>query len=175
MSGQVPGFRREAHADIAADLADPHRLAVKANAGAPQSEMKTLVEAQAGALQREILLASTEVQRAYRGVAILRLQQEGLGGLPGGAQCERLGLVPGSQAFLDTGAIAHNNQVERIALNGSSGVAGGARLPLQPCLECRLVQFFGLPGQFRFIYRMGQHQPRHLDREWEVQGVAAAQ
>ena len=80
-----------------------------------------------------------------------------------------------AQALLDTGAVAHNNQVERIALNGSPRVAGAARLPLQPSLECRLVQFFGLPGQFRFIYRMGQHQPRHLDRKREVQGVAAAQ
>jgi hypothetical protein len=33
VSCQVPGSRREAHTDVTVDLADPHRLAVKANTG----------------------------------------------------------------------------------------------------------------------------------------------
>src|ERR1700722_8075338 len=127
MSRQVPGPGREAHTDVAADLSDPNRLAAELNHRGPQSQMQALVEARAGPLQRKFLLASTEIQRAHRRVAVLRLEQERLGRFPRCAKSDRLGLVPSAQTFLDTGAVAHDNQVERIALDRLGRIAGASR------------------------------------------------
>src|SRR5271167_2678245 len=97
--------------------------------------MQPLVETHARALQREILLPAAEIERTHRRVAVLRLEQERLRGFPGSAERDRLGLVPGPQAFLDTGAIADDHQVQRIALQRSARVTGCTRLPLNPGAE----------------------------------------
>src|ERR1700722_6133557 len=101
--------------------------------------LQALVKAGAGALQREFLLASTEIQRAHRGVAVLRLEQERLGRFPRRAERDRLGLRPRAQAFLDTGAVTHDNQVERISLDGLRRIAGASRLPFNPDPKSSLV------------------------------------
>src|SRR5271156_647978 len=51
MSGQVPGFGREAYADIAADLADPDGLSIESHVCRPQAQVEALIEACARALQ----------------------------------------------------------------------------------------------------------------------------
>src|SRR5271154_3894353 len=142
MSREVPVLRREAHAYVAADLADPDRLSVESHVCRPQAQMEALIEAGARALQREILLASVEIQRTHGRVAVLRFEQEGARGFPRGAERDRLSLIPCAEAFLDTGAVAHDDQVQRIAFDGSARIAGTSRLPLEPVLERGLVEFF---------------------------------
>src|SRR5580704_1810246 len=106
--------------------------------------MEALIEACARALQREILLASVEIQRTHGRVAVLRFEQKGARGFPRGAERDRLSLVPRAEAFLNAGAVAHDDQVDGIAFDGSARVAGTSRLPLEPILKRRLVEFFGV-------------------------------
>src|ERR1700677_3533193 len=136
--------------------------------------MQALVQAGAGALQREFLLASAEIQRAHRRVAVLRLEQESLRGFPRRAERDRLGLVPAAEAVLDTGSVANDNQVERIALDRPVRVTGAPRLPFNPDPKSLLVELFGASRGFHFRARMGQDETGHLDGELEIEGVAAA-
>src|ERR1700678_1207264 len=117
--------------------------------------MQALVQAGAGALQREFLLASAEIQRAHRRVAILRLEQESLRGFPRRAERDRFGLVPAAEAFLDAGAVAHDNQVERIALDRPVRVTGASRLPFNPRPQSILVELFAAARGFGFPVRVG--------------------
>ncbi len=73
------------------------------------------------------------------------------------------------------GAVANDHQVERIALDRSRRVSGAARLLQQPGLERRLIEVFDLARCLRFDLAMGEDQTRHLKREAEIHGVAAAQ
>jgi hypothetical protein len=70
MRRQVPSSRCEPYAYVAAYLPDPNRGALKANVRRPQAQVKSLVEAQASALKRQILLTPRKVQGAYRRVAV---------------------------------------------------------------------------------------------------------
>src|SRR5580700_2288494 len=137
--------------------------------------MQALVEARPGALQREILLASTEIQRAHRRVAVLRLEQERLGRFPRRAERDRLGLVPRAQALLDTGAVADDNQVERIALDGVRRIAGASRLPFNPGTKSGLVELLGAADRSRILGRMRQDKAGHLDSELKISHVAATE
>src|SRR6202451_35017 len=125
--------------------------------------MQALVQACAGALQREFLLASAEVQRAHRRVAVLRLEQESLRGFPRRAERDRLGLVPTAEAFLDTGAVAHDNQVERIALDRPVRVTGASRLPFNPGPQSILVELIDGARGFGFLGRVGEAGSGALD------------
>jgi hypothetical protein len=42
-------------------LANPDRLPIKTNTGGPQAQVQALIEAEAGLLEREVLLAPSEV------------------------------------------------------------------------------------------------------------------
>ena len=80
-----------------------------------------------------------------------------------------------AEAFLDARAVAHDNQVERIALDGLCRIAGASRLPFNPGAKSSLVELLGAVGNFGILRRMRQHQTRHLDRELEIRDVAAAE
>ena len=116
MRRQVPGLQRKPHADIAAHLAHPYRLAMKHQRGEPQPQMQSLVDRSPAALQRHVLAAAEQIQRADRRVAILRAEQKRAERFQAGGQRDRFALVPArGEGAQDRFELANHDQIDRIA------------------------------------------------------------
>ena len=64
MRRQIPGLRREPHADVAAHLPHPHRLALEHKRREPEPQVQPLVDRMPRPLQGDVLVTAKEVQRA---------------------------------------------------------------------------------------------------------------
>src|SRR6202044_1893135 len=104
-------------------------------------------------------------------VPVLRFEQERARGFPRGAERDRLSLVPRAEAFLNTGAVADDDQVDGIAFDGSARVACTSRLPFEPFLERGLVEIFGVARRRGIFDGMRQREPRYFDHELDFAGA----
>ncbi|MNN46116.1 hypothetical protein D3C81_1604840 [compost metagenome] len=70
MRGQRGRVDGQAAADVAADLADPDRLAAIAQGAEPEPQVVALVDGVARLLQREVLRAAEQVEIAHGRVEV---------------------------------------------------------------------------------------------------------
>src|SRR4029077_899028 len=90
MSRQIPGLRGQLNADVAADLANPHPLSVNRERCQPQPQMIAQADGIARLLQRDVLLASKNIQGANRCVEVFAAKQKSMDGPINTVEVERL-------------------------------------------------------------------------------------
>ena len=156
---------RQTHADVAADLAHPHRPTFEGDRRQPQPHVVALVHIAAALLQGHVLAAAEQIKGGDRGVAVAAPEQGRTHGAPEGAHAEGLGHVPAPprQGGEHGVPAAHDHHIERIgggATVAASGAAG--HIVLEPVAQPHLIEVPQLGGGVEAI-------PVHL---LEIGGVA---
>ncbi len=133
MRGQVPCLQGPSHADVAADLSHPHRLALELQGRQPQPHVVPLVDGLPRLLTGDILEPAEHVERADRRVAVGGSEDERLQRPPRGAEVHHLGWTPfpAEEGREQVILLADHHDVERIAVGTPAGVGGEARQCLQ--------------------------------------------
>ena len=114
----VGGVHGQAAADVAADLADPHLLAVIAHRAQPQPQVVALVDVVARLLQGEVLRAAEQVEVAHRRIGVALAGQRGASPSSGSSPTTFLGRPPAAPREGGEGVVepAHDHQVERVTV-----------------------------------------------------------
>src|SRR4051794_40642588 len=106
----------------------------------PQPQVKPFVNGRARPLQCDILAMAADVEWADGRIAISAAKGEGLEGSPGGAETNRLGLVPASaEAPDDRVKITDHNQIQRIAFDACPSICRGLGKRRQIGAKLRLI------------------------------------
>ena len=156
---------RQPHADVAADLAYPHRLALEGHRRQPQPHVVALVHIAAALLQGHVLAAAEQIQGGDRGIAVAAAEQGRPHGAPEGAHAEGLGHVPAPprQGGKHGVPVAHNHHIEGIGGGAAVAAPGAAgHVVLEPVAQPHLIKVAQLGGGIEAI-------PVHL---LEIGGVA---
>ena len=124
---------RQAAADVAADLAHPHLLAVVAHRAQPEPQVVALVDVVARLLQREVLGPAEHVEVAHRCVRVALAGQRGCHHLHDRPRPLLLGWAPAATRERREGVVeaAHDHQIERIAVLRAILVGHAARQRLE--------------------------------------------
>jgi len=122
---EIPGFGREADADIAADLSDPDGASLKKRRRKPEAEVESFIDGLSDALEGDVLAASEEVEGTDGGVAVIGAEEKCLGGAPATGECDRFRFIPASDETGDDDIeFGDDDQIDWIAGSGCFSIGG---------------------------------------------------